>query len=348
LNAAELILNHFLRYLNSIKNSIMSATNYPSATPQTPAPKKDNRGLIYGVLIAALLGTWGYIIYDKSKTKEVIQQKDVQYSALDSSKNMIQKEYEDALLRLDAMTGTNSKLDSLVKSRDKEIGDMKGRIQSLVRKQNASAADLTEARELIKQLNGKIDDYVKEIERLTGENKQLTADKEQLTTQKAELQTNLATTDAAKKAAEEKVDIGSTLHASNFKIQAINEKGGGKEKATTTAKRADKFRISFDLDENMISPSGTKDLYVIVIDPAGKVISEQGLNSGSFTTRKDGEKQFTNKVSVEYAQGERKNVSFDLKQTDKYQPGNYKVEVYNNGFKIGENTVSLKKGGLFS
>ncbi|TAH01399.1 MAG: bifunctional folylpolyglutamate synthase/dihydrofolate synthase [Sphingobacteriales bacterium] len=185
----------------------MSATNYPSATPQTPAPKKDNRGLIYGVLIAALLGTWGYIIYDKSKTKEVIQQKDVQYSALDSSKNMIQKEYEDALLRLDAMTGTNSKLDSLVKSRDKEIGDMKGRIQSLVRKQNASAADIAEARELIKQLNGKIDDYVKEIERLTGENKQLTADKEQLTTQKADLETNLATTDAAKKVAEEKVDI---------------------------------------------------------------------------------------------------------------------------------------------
>src|SRR5678816_8718 len=95
----------------------MSATNYPSATPQNPTPRKDNRGLIYGVLIAALLGTWGYIIYDKSKTKEVIQQKDVQYAVLDSSKNMVQKEYEDALLRLDAMTGTNNKLDSLVKTR---------------------------------------------------------------------------------------------------------------------------------------------------------------------------------------------------------------------------------------
>jgi len=326
----------------------MSSTNYPSATPQNPTPRKDNRGLIYGVLIAALLGTWGYIIYDKSKTKEVIQQKDVQYTALDSSKNQIQKEYEDALLRLDAMTGTNAKLDSLVKTRDKELGDMKSRINTLVRKQNASAADLAEARELVKQLNGKIDDYVKEIERLTGENKQLTADKETLTTQKAELETTLTTTQTEKKAAEEKVDIGSTLHASSFKITAINEKSGGKEKTTTTAKKADKFRISFDLDENMIAPTGAKDLYILVTDPAGKVISEQGLNSGTFTTRKDGEKQFTNKVSVDYVQGERKTVSFDLKQTDKYQPGNYKVEVYHNGFKIGENTVALKKGGLFS
>jgi hypothetical protein len=326
----------------------MSATNYPSATPQNPTPRKDNRGLIYGVLIAALLGTWGYIIYDKSKTKEVIQQKDVQYTALDSSKNQIQKEYEDALLRLDAMTGTNAKLDSLVKTRDKELSTMKARIQTLVRKQNATAADLAEARTLIEQLNGKMDEYVKEVERLTGENKQLTADKEQLTTQKAELETTLTTTQTEKKAAEEKVDIGSTLHASSFKITAINEKSGGKEKTTSTAKKADKLRVSFDLDENMIAPTGTKDLYILVTDPAGKVVSEQGLNSGTFTTRKDGEKQFTNKVTADYVQGERKTVSFDLKQTDKYTPGNYKVEVYHNGFKIGENTVVLKKGGLFS
>jgi TolA-binding protein len=326
----------------------MSATNYPSATPETPTPKKDNRGLIYGILIAALLGTWGYIIYDKSKTKEVIQQKDVQYTALDSSKNMIQKEYEDALLRLDAMTGTNSKLDSLVKTKDKEIADVKGRIQQLVRKQNASAADLAEARNLIKSLNGKIDGYVAEIERLQGENQVLTTEKQTLTTQKAELENTLSTTETKKKVAEEKVDIGSTLHASNFKIAALDVKNGGKEKATTTAKRADKFRISFDLDENLIAESGTKELYIVVTDPAGKLVAEQGLNSGTFTTRKDGEKQFTNKVSVNYEQGARKNVSFDLKQADKYQPGNYKVEVYHNGFKIGENTVVLKKGGLFS
>ena len=326
----------------------MASSNYPSASPQTPAPRKDNRGLIYGALIAALLGTWGYIIYDKSKTKEVIQQKDVQYIALDSSKNQVQKEYEDALLRLDAMTGTNARLDSLVKSRDKELGDVKTRIQQLVRKQDATSADLTEARNLIRQLNGKIDGYVAEIERLSGENRQLSADKARLSDQKAELESNLESTRSEKKVAEEKVDIGSTLHASRFGITAINEKGNGREKATTTAKKADKFRISFDLDENLIAPSGNKDLYVIVTDPSGKVISEQGLSSGSFTTRRDGEKMYTNKVSVNYTQGERKNVSFDLKQTDKYQPGNYKVEVYHNGFKIGENTVSLKKGGLFS
>lgn len=326
----------------------MSSTNYPSASPQFQEPKRDNRGLIYGILIAALLGTWGYIIYDKSRTKEVIQQKDVQYAALDSSKTMVQKEYEDALLRLDAMTSSNSRLDSLVKTRDKDLDNLKSRIKGLVGKQNATAKDLSEARNLVKELNGKIDGYLQEIERLQGENQTLTQEKATLTTQKAELETNLATTQTEKAAAEEKVNIGQTLHASSFKIQPINEKNNGKEKSTSSAKKADKFRISFDLDENMITETGPKDLYVLVTDPAGNVISEEGLQSGSFTTRKDGEKKYTNKVSVDYEQGARKNVSFDLKQTEKYVPGNYKVEVYNNGFKIGESTITLKKGGLFS
>lgn len=322
----------------------MSSTNYPSATPQFQEPKRDNRGLIYGILIAALLGTWGYIIYDKSRTKEVIQQKDVQYAALDSSKTMVQKEYEDALLRLDGMTSSNSRLDSLVKSKDKDLEGLKSRIKTLVGKQNATAKDLNEARSLVKELNGKIDGYLAEIERLQGENQTLTQEKATLTTQKAELETNLSTTQTEKAAAEEKVNIGQTLHASTFKIQPINEKGSGKEKSTSSAKKADKFRISFDLDENMIAETGPKDLYVLVTDPAGNVISEEGLQSGTFTTRKDGEKKFTNKVSVDYEQGARKNVSFDLKQTEKYVPGNYKVEVYHNGFKIGESNIALKKG----
>ena len=34
-------------------------------------------------------------------------------------------------------------------------------------------------------------------------------------------------------------------------------------------------------------------------------------------------------------------------EAGKYQTGNYKVEIYQNGFKIGEGVKSLKKGGLF-
>ena len=162
--------------------------------------------------------------------------------------------------------------------------------------------------------------------------------------EKQDLEQNLTTTKTEKKQLEEKVDVASTLHASNIGIAAIKVSSSGKEKETTTAKRANLIRIAFILDENRVTPTGTKDIYVIVTGPDGKVITE----GGNFNTREEGSKSFTSKVSVNYEQGKVTPVSFDCKQNDKYKEGDYKVEIYNNGFKIGQGVKTLKKGGLFS
>lgn len=318
------------------------STNYPDAGNYSSAPKKDNKNTIIILLAIALVGSWIYFMYAKSQATAVINEKDAQYATLDSAKNNVQKEYDDAMVRLDEMTATNNGLDSLVKTRDNELGILKSKFKSLVGKQNATSTDLAEARKLVRELNGRIDDYVKEIERLQGENIQLTADKNSLTNENKNLSNNLANTESAKKDAENKVDVGSTLHASNFNIVAINERNSGKEKSTSSARRADKFRISFNLDENRIATSGTKQLFIITKDPAGKVIKEEALASGTINTRQDGQVDFTTKLDVEYKQSEAKFVSFDLRQADKYTKGNYSIVVYQNGFKIGEGIAILK------
>lgn len=318
------------------------STNYPSTEETNTDSKKDNKGIIILLLVVAIIASWAYFFYTKNQNENLITEKDATYFTLDSSKNEVQKEYDSAMVRLEAMTQTNNGLDSLVKSKDQEMQILKTRFRAIVSKQNASARDLAEARSLVKELNVKIDDYVKEIERLQAENQQLTVDKANLTSDKQNLEKNLTSTQAAKKDAEDKVDVGSTLHASSFKISAINERNSGKESETTRAKRADKLRISFVLDENRIAVSGTKMLYIIAKDPAGKVIKESTLDSGSFGTRQDGNLEYTNKLDVQYTQGEIKQISFDLKQTDKYEKGSYSFIVYQNGFKIGEGNAMLK------
>ena len=318
------------------------STNYPNTGSYSTEPKKDNKNTIIILLAIALVGSWIYFGYAKNQATAVINEKDAQYATLDSAKNNVQKEYDDAMVRLDEMTATNNGLDSLVKTRDNELGILKSKFKSLVGKQNATSSDLAEARKLVRELNGRIDDYVKEIERLQGENIQLTADKNNLTNENKSLSNNLANTESAKKDAENKVDVGSTLHASGFNIVAINERNSGKEKSTNSAKRADKFRISFSLDENRIATSGAKQLFIIAKDPAGKVIKEEALASGTINTRQDGQVDFTTKLDVEYKQSEAKFVSFDLRQADKYSKGNYSIIVYQNGFKIGEGVAILK------
>ena len=70
--------------------------------------------------------------------------------------------------------------------------------------------------------------------------------------------------------------------------------------------------------------------------------------AAKFVTRDGVEKSATKKVEVDYKQGERKQVQIEFAKTQTFIPGDYKIEIYNNGFKIGEAVRSLKKGGLFS
>ncbi len=314
--------------------------------------QKDNRKLIYGILIVALIGTWAYIFYDKSKTRESVAQLQTKIVTVDSARNSIQQDFLVVSAKADSLTQNNIQLQGNLADKSSAIQKLKSDIGNILKKKNASDAELAQAKQMIGDLNGKVDGLFTEIEKLKGENKQLTADNQQLGTEKTQLITdkqgleqNLSTTKTEKKQLEEKVDVATTLHASGIGISALKLKSSGKEKETTTAKRADLIRISFNLDENRITPTGTKDIYVVVTSPEGSVISD---GTSSFVTREEGSKTFTSKVSVNYEQGKVIPVSFDWKQADRFKEGDYKIEIYNNGFKIGQGVKTLKKGGLFS
>ncbi|MDQ6756739.1 MAG: hypothetical protein M3004_07365, partial [Bacteroidota bacterium] len=248
----------------------MSYENFPAGTTpeEKPTPKKnDYRTIATGILLVALLGTWGYIIWDKNQTKQEKQQLTTQIVASDSSKNQLQTELNDAVRRLDELKTTNVKADSLIKTKDKDIEALKTRVQSILNDKNATAGQLTEARNLIAQLKGNIDTYTAEISKLQGEKVKLTEEKRIVTEQKEAVTRDYDSAKNVIKQKEDVIDVGSTLHASNFTIVGLKEKGN-KEKETTTAKRVDKLRITFDLD-NRITPSGAKDVFVCITAPDG-------------------------------------------------------------------------------
>lgn len=329
----------------------MAFENFPPTESPSSLPpreqKKDWRTLISIPLIIALLGTWGYIIWDKSKTKDEIQKKDSQYAVVISEKDTLQSLLDEATNRYDNLKTTNAKKDSTITTKDKDIAAKKAMIQSLISKKNASAAELKQAKELIASLNTDIADYKAQVEVLKGQNVVLTQEKEVVTQERNKVRADYDSAKTVIKQREDVIDVGSTLHAANFTILGIQEKRNGKEKETTKAKKVDKVRISFDLDENRIASSGAKDLYILVTAPDGKPISVEALGSGSFTTREGEQKTFTQKINVNYAQGQKQRVSFDWKQNAPYVTGDYKIEVYHNGFKIGEGIRHFKKGGLF-
>jgi len=327
----------------------MSTTNYPSATPQSQSPKKDYKSLIIGLLAAGFLGTWGYLLYNNNKQEQVQQTQQTQIAKVTDEKGQIQKNFDDALVRLDSLTGTNNKLQSQLNDRNSEIAKKKSEIRSILNKKNATAAELSKAKVLIGELNDNITNMQQQVAKLTQDNQSLTQDKVVLTQDKEKLTSDLSTTTAVKDDLAKKVDIASTLNATNISITAVDVKKNGKEKMTATAKRVNKLVISFDVN-NRIAQPGQTDIYVVVTGPDGKSIMSQTKDSlgTTFTTREEGDKAFTSKIAVDLETNKTKNVHFSFAPGVNFQEGNYTIQIYQNGFKIGEGTKELKKGGLFS
>jgi len=151
--------------------------------------------------------------------------------------------------------------------------------------------------------------------------------------------------DAAVRTIKEKddiIDLATTLNATSFNITSIHEKNNGQERSTVIAKKTDKLRISFDISENKIAASGPAELYVCITGPDGTPISVEALGSGKFTTRNGQEKFYTEKIAINYVTGNRQTVSFDWRQNSFFEPGMYKIDVFNNGFSIGSGIRYLK------
>jgi peptidoglycan hydrolase CwlO-like protein len=326
----------------------MSTTNFPTPSqenqPQLPRKANNFKNAIIGVLATGVLGLGGYMVYDKTKTTETIQQQQTQIAKVIDEKSDIQVSFDASLARLDSMTTANNGLTSSLAEKNTEIAKVKTEIRTILNKKNATAAELGRAKMLIASLNDKISVLEQDVARLTQDNQTLTGEKTVLIQEKEKLTKDLTTTTEVKQNLEKKVDVASTLNASNISITPIDIRRNGKEKVSTKAKRVDKLLVSFDVT-NRIAQSGSTDVYVVVIGPDGNAIN---TGAETFTTREDGNKNYTAKLPVEIETAKKKNVEFAFAPGSNFQQGSYKIMIYQNGFLIGEGVRELRKGGLFS
>jgi predicted nuclease with TOPRIM domain len=320
-------------------------TNFNSSdAPQSSGQSAGKTTAIYAVLIFLLLATLGLLFkiwYDKTgKDKEntVLNSKVI---TCDSSKNVLQAEYNSTIQRLNDLTLMNKSMDSLVRVRNGEVESMKTRIQTLLNKENKSEADMAEAKRLIAQLNGQITSYVEQIAQLKKENTELKGEITDLNTENNTLKDNIQQTTQEKEAVEEKLDEASTLVASNISLVAIDERRNGKQVEREKARRVDLLKLTFTVF-NRVGNDGEKELYIIIKDPSGTVVSTSSLGSGQFSSKESGTLLFTTKKSINFQAGLSVPVTVDWKPGANFTSGTYKVEVYNNGFLIGSASKTMK------
>ncbi len=303
-------------------------------TPQQPPQEKKSRSslifLILSVLFFLISGLLGFLLYtQKQQTAQIT----VERNTIALEKDSLSSELNDLLGKYDAMEKQNGTLsaelqaekdkviamqeqiDRLRASGDgtkvakfkKEIEAMKTRYAEL----EAQVAALKAENSGLKDENTKVKEEVvvktQEVTKLSGENTQLTG----------------------------KVALGSLLKAYGIKAEPVK---GDKEKITTKAKRVEKVRVCFTLSENKIAKSGSKDLYVRIEAPDGKVLSKDASDEIEVNGEK---KQFSVKKEIMY-ENSQMDICIYYNKADKFTKGSYNVQIYADNTNIGGGNFELK------
>ena len=306
---------------------------------------KDIKPLLLVLLSAGLVGTWVYHLYDKtiySNRKNEIYIKD-SAAVADAIRDSMQKIYTGTIRELDTqLDSTLSNVDSLQDNLDTKLGEinkLRREINGILKNRKATRSDLTLAKGKINDLQERINDLREQNDSMEEEKKRLTNVLDQLNSEMKGLEQNIRRLDQENKELSEKIYIASSFVVSELFFYVADVKGS-REQLTTNPRKADKFVASFVLQNN-IADYESAEIFVIITAPNGHVIQNPIWNSGTFPTKTEGIKNFTRRVKFEYNKGEPKKLVFSV-DADKYEKGDYKLDLYHNGIQIAKTSYSLK------
>lgn len=297
------------------------------------------------MLSLGLVGTWVYHLYDKTiytNHRNEIYVKD-SMAVAQGVQDSLQKIYSQTIntlgTQLDSAKSTTGLLQGELGNKLAEINRLRTEIAAILKRNNFKKEDLDLARRKSVELQLLVTELRNRNTSIEEEKKQIAGMLDQVNEQVKNLQSSNQQLDRENKVLAEKVNLASTFVASELKLSPVMVKND-KEQETNIAKKTSKFVVSFALQNN-VNEYENAEVYVIITQPDGQLLtSDAWESSSSIDTHSEGKKRYTRKVKFEYAKGETKRLVFSL-NADDYQKGNYNLQVYHNGYMIGQLNKAL-------
>ncbi|GAA4404632.1 hypothetical protein GCM10023187_22250 [Nibrella viscosa] len=136
-----------------------------------------------------------------------------------------------------------------------------------------------------------------------------------------------------------KVTLASAMKAVNVEVLAVA--GNGKERSggSYKASRIDRLKIAFVIPANPLAVKNTKDIYVRILDPNGAVVSDNGI--GGITWYEGREIGYSTRQAVPFENNDQR-IDILFWKDSPYKSGSYTVELYAEGFQIGNGRFDVK------
>jgi len=138
----------------------------------------------------------------------------------------------------------------------------------------------------------------------------------------------------------EKVTVAAALRAEGVNVYAISTRGKETGMQGQKAKRIDKIRVIFHLQNNPLATREIKTIYLRIIEPTGNTLSDYALGSGTVMF-KGKELVYTAKQRIFY-ENNHQSVEFIYARSTPYREGKHEIELYSEGFLIGLGTFEVR------
>ncbi|MHA8065991.1 hypothetical protein V7S76_04815 [Aquirufa sp. ROCK2-A2] len=138
----------------------------------------------------------------------------------------------------------------------------------------------------------------------------------------------------------EKVSVAAALRAEGVNVYAISSRGKEVGVQNQKARKIEKIRVMFHLQDNSLATKEIKTIYLRIIEPTGNTLSDYALGSGIFTF-KGKDIAYTAKQRIFY-ENNHQSVEFIYARPNAYREGKHEIELYSEGFLIGLGTFEVR------
>ena len=313
-----------------------------TTTHSDKASRRRNNVLI--VLILVLLGLNIYFLADNIKLRKTVRTTKQTTETLRTDIARSEHQRHTLILQMDSLDhvlslqmGLNEELDVLVDSLRTDLAKRKAQYSSQLSKSKNLEKEISA---LQLELTSAQADYQTQITTL----------KERLQIVEAEntaLKDSVSWKQVQIRGLSKKVEIGQVMNTSSIEVHAVRERASGKEVTTDVAKRTEQFRVCFSFVENRIAPEENKSILLRIVNPIGETMAVEAQGSGVFTLAEVGDQSlYSMRTNVPYTIGSQESHCLYYTPQTELATGKYTMELYHEGYLIGETQLTLKKGGL--
>jgi hypothetical protein len=308
-------------------------------TTGQPKEGKKNSGLL-ALLVISLLINVGLLvavimIYNQSTEQaQQIQALTGEVTTKDAEVLSKTKELENIKLDLERIKEERERLGLENDSLDGQINKLNGYISQLKKTSSLDSSKRKELEQLIADLRNQIIEKDEQIAALRTANDSLATGLSNVSAEKARLGDSLSSTASA-------LAYAAILKAENVKITALKENGKEFDGEELKGSKIDRLKVVFAIADNKAAKKNRKDFYVALTTPKGEVFSDPNNGGGLLKLADGNDAIYTMNQAIDFHNSGEK-LTFTMLKGFNYVPGVYKIDIYSEGYKIGDGSFKVK------